>query len=79
VGSNGGAAVQSHALPQVRKYGAGSGKSLASAKDGAKDIRAFYAIRKDGSAEDFSYLKCLASMYPGEIAPPADAKRARKD
>lgn len=29
--------------------------------------RAFYAVRKDGSAEDFSYLKCAAALFPGEV------------
>lgn len=26
---------------------------------------AFYVVRTDGSAEDFSYLKCCAALFPG--------------
>ncbi|EFJ41544.1 tRNA pseudouridine synthase mitochondrial precursor [Volvox carteri f. nagariensis] len=40
---------------QVRHYNA----------DG--EARAFFAIRKDGTREDFSYVKCLGQLYPGEI------------
>ncbi|GIL88870.1 hypothetical protein Vretimale_16928 [Volvox reticuliferus] len=31
------------------------------------DSRAFYAVRKDGTAEDFSYIKCLLTFFPGEL------------
>ncbi|MEW5315456.1 MAG: hypothetical protein WDW38_006882 [Sanguina aurantia] len=29
--------------------------------------KALFAVRKDGSAVDFSYMKCLVSLYPGEL------------
>ena len=29
---------------------------------------AFCAIRKDNTSEDFSYLKCLQSMFPGDVS-----------
>ncbi|KAJ9520140.1 hypothetical protein QJQ45_030063 [Haematococcus lacustris] len=42
--------------------------------------RAFYAIRKDGSAEDFSYLKCINLYFPGQLAAAnASNKRPRTD
>ena len=28
--------------------------------------KAFYAVRRDGTFEDFSYLKCCAALFPGE-------------
>ncbi|GLC48648.1 hypothetical protein PLESTB_000121300 [Pleodorina starrii] len=31
------------------------------------DSRAFFAIRKDGTLEDFSYVKCLGTIFPDEI------------
>ena len=43
---------------QVRSY------SVAQHRDGPPP-RAFYAVRKDGSAEDFSYLKCIDRLFPG--------------
>ncbi|KXZ47647.1 hypothetical protein GPECTOR_34g806 [Gonium pectorale] len=29
------------------------------------EARAFYAVRRDGTAEDFSYIKCLGVLFPG--------------
>ncbi|KAF5831878.1 hypothetical protein DUNSADRAFT_12415 [Dunaliella salina] len=29
--------------------------------------RAFFAMRKDGSMEDFSFIKCAGQLYPGEV------------
>lgn len=29
------------------------------------ESRAFHAVRKDGGAEDFSYLKCVSALFPG--------------
>ncbi len=53
------------------------------AKDADVDskTRAFHVVRKDGSVEDFSYVKCLAALFPGLITPAGerDAKRARRD
>ncbi len=45
---------------QVREY------SDAAEKQGGPP-RAFFAIRKDGSAEDFSYLKCASALFPGQV------------
>jgi hypothetical protein len=30
--------------------------------------RAFYAVRKDNSFEDFSYIKCTAALFPGKVS-----------
>eukprot|EP00199_Chlamydomonas_sp_CCMP681_P005744 CAMPEP_0119101258 /NCGR_PEP_ID=MMETSP1180-20130426/357_1 /TAXON_ID=3052 ORGANISM="Chlamydomonas cf sp, Strain CCMP681" /NCGR_SAMPLE_ID=MMETSP1180 /ASSEMBLY_ACC=CAM_ASM_000741 /LENGTH=244 /DNA_ID=CAMNT_0007085353 /DNA_START=67 /DNA_END=802 /DNA_ORIENTATION=+ len=34
--------------------------------EGVEDVapRAFFAVRKDGSTEDFSYIKCLVQLFP---------------
>lgn len=32
---------------------------------GDKQSLAFYAVRKDGSVDDFSYLKCCQTLFPG--------------
>ena len=52
---------------QVRDYVCDS-STLAAAP------RAFYLVRKDGSLEDFSYLKCCSTLFPNEVA--AGAGRA---
>ncbi|KAG2489575.1 hypothetical protein HYH03_012023 [Edaphochlamys debaryana] len=36
-------------------------------RQGEADAKAFNAIRKDGTAEDFSYIKCLNTLFPGDI------------
>ncbi|KAG1658937.1 hypothetical protein FOA52_007129 [Chlamydomonas sp. UWO 241] len=43
-----------------------------------KGNRAFYAVRKDGSLEDFSYLKCCCALFT-DMGEPGDKKRAKTD
>jgi hypothetical protein len=33
---------------------------------GVEASKALFVIRKDGTTEDFSYLKCLETIFPGE-------------
>lgn len=30
------------------------------------EAKAFYAVRKDGSTEDFSFLKACQKLFPGQ-------------
>eukprot|EP00197_Chlamydomonas_leiostraca_P002285 CAMPEP_0202857698 /NCGR_PEP_ID=MMETSP1391-20130828/540_1 /ASSEMBLY_ACC=CAM_ASM_000867 /TAXON_ID=1034604 /ORGANISM="Chlamydomonas leiostraca, Strain SAG 11-49" /LENGTH=171 /DNA_ID=CAMNT_0049536537 /DNA_START=91 /DNA_END=602 /DNA_ORIENTATION=- len=46
---------------------------------GDGEARAFHALRKDGSWEDFSYLKCAAEVFPSQAGQLASVKRQRSD
>ena len=36
--------------------------------DSSRGATAFYAIRKDGTIEDFSYLKCCQKLFPNQVS-----------
>eukprot|EP00798_Chlamydomonas_sp_ICE-L_P003899 gene3899-13969_t len=43
------------------------------------NARAFYVIRKDGSSEDFSYLKCCNTLFPAEVGAVGNRQKRSRD